>query len=233
MASIHCVVVLLNRCAPRWNDFVFSWWGLPGAVLWVISNTTGMVAVSMIGVATAIPVIAGTTIVMSFLAGVAVFGEVPSSLGLSIVGIGGIILGVIGVSQAQSVLPNKLAKLLRMEHCIVSEDSAAADDGTDEHEGRQQVPTSEALELTGSTDFDDDEHLVDNKSGDGSNAAAATAGEKKSNVGMGILIALVTGILNGMLMVPVTYFAQELELVTVTKFIFIYFIVLDEASCPG
>ena len=92
-------------------------YGLLSGVLWGIANAIFLTALSNLGISRAVPVVSSLVIISSFLWGVLVFNELPTSAVTGFLGIGAIILGVILVSttentQSQNIKKGLLAAVL-------------------------------------------------------------------------------------------------------------------------
>jgi glucose uptake protein GlcU len=93
------------------SRLVFVPFGFLGGVIMVLSMTFGFMATRKIGVALAQGIFGGLAIIVSYLWALAVFGEIPNSIGLSVSGVVLLILGISGIAGCREVAKYVLVKI--------------------------------------------------------------------------------------------------------------------------
>ena len=93
----------------------FSWWGVAGAGILVLTQVFCFNAISALGYAIAPAIWAGLTIVVSFLWGSLKFHEHVESVTGSILSLTLLVCGILGVASCQTALPEKVASYLCCE----------------------------------------------------------------------------------------------------------------------
>lgn len=86
----------------------FTWLGTASAALWVPTSLLSLVAVKHIGISVGQSIWAGITVIVSFIWGVALLNELPSAVGLAIVGLLMIVMGIVGLSVCNTDVVKRL-----------------------------------------------------------------------------------------------------------------------------
>jgi len=205
-------VGLTSLLVLTYNKFVWSWWGTLGAGLWMASQPFAFFAINLLGVSLGPAIWAGATIAVSFIWGTALFGEPVKSLALCIVAILILVAGICGVTASGTQLPHMMMARLGKYHAVSQQHPDEPDHpGNDHEEGTRPGSVN-----------DDSEHKSGTASGAAAAAAAAAPAGKETPLRggemsplrtklLGVLCALVMGVMNGSLMVPFTLFVQEQE----------------------
>jgi len=172
-------VSLSSLLVLTYNEFIWSWWGVLGAGLWMSSQPFAFFAINLIGVALAPAIWAGTTIVVSFIWGAALFGE-GVQVGLCVLAIVVLIAGIAGVTASGTDLPHHLAAKIFKNYHAVAQDHH--DEVKDESHEKDPINSSTVTKSSTSTRM------------------------KKI---LGVICALIMGVMNGSLMVPFTLYVDE------------------------
>jgi len=97
-------IFLSSWLVLTYNNFVFTYWGIVSASLWVFASVLSIFAINNVGLATAQGLWSGATIFVSFLWGTLVFHQTPDSIPLAIVALVLLAIGIAGMSIAGSNL---------------------------------------------------------------------------------------------------------------------------------
>lgn len=177
-------VSLTSILVLTFTDFVFSFWGLLGAAIWMASMLCANVGIQGLGYGTATATWASITMAVAFVWGTAGFGEKPSSTLGAVIAILVLAIGVTGVAAAQSpsLQPPPVPA------AVV--------------EGQESSPTSVGVEngnlpLIGSVNAGDD---------DAEEKLLPTPSSFSASAGW--CAAVGCGLCNGSLMVPFHYFTE-------------------------
>jgi len=195
------------------EPFIFSKWGILGAVIWILSQMAAMNGFTMISIAVAAPLVAGVTIIVSFLWGITYFGEEVTSMAGSLLGIAVIVLGIVGVAVSSTSMPQTWWNAIQRargraaptaEHELLE---SAADDagnasGTDEETGLDES----SLSASGTVKLDSRSPSAVELLPTAAELAAAAA---KRQTMLGFAVCIVCGLLNGMVMVPSSLFGLD------------------------
>ena len=116
LQAYACITVSLSAfIVLAFEPFIFSPWGILGALLWILSQLAAVNGFSMISIAVAAPLVAGITITVAFVWGVAFFGDAVNSMVGCLLGILVIFIGIIGVAASSTTMPDRLwARIQRM-----------------------------------------------------------------------------------------------------------------------
>jgi glucose uptake protein GlcU len=95
-------IVITSALVLITQEWSFTWLGTASAALWVPTSLLSLVAVKFIGISVGQSIWAGITVIISFIWGVALFGEHPASLGLALLGLVMILAGIVGLSVCNS-----------------------------------------------------------------------------------------------------------------------------------
>lgn len=85
------------------NTLVFIPYAFLGGVIMILSMTCGFFSCRKIGVALAQGIFGGLAIIVSYIWALAIFGEVPNNIGLSIGGITLLVLGITGIAACKNI----------------------------------------------------------------------------------------------------------------------------------
>lgn len=85
------------------TKFVLSWLGLIAGALLVIALGASFLAIEKIGVALAQGTFGGTAIIVSYIWGTVIFGESPSNVALSVIGLIILIIGVMCIALTKNI----------------------------------------------------------------------------------------------------------------------------------
>jgi len=112
-------VFITSFCILFFEPFVYTWWGVVGALLWFPASTLAIFTINLIGIAITQGVSGGTTIIVSFFWGSVVFHEVIENWYLTILGLFLLLLGITGISVCNIQIPVSLPSfLLKFEKFI-------------------------------------------------------------------------------------------------------------------
>lgn len=170
------------------KSLVFAPYGFLGGVIMVLSMTFGFMATKKIGVALAQGIFGGLAIIVSYIWAVAIFGEVPSSIGLSVSGIALLVLGISGIAASRDVAKFMLTKL----ESIAGSHAGSDIDGQSVH---SENHFTMSMESDGNRENSEKDRLTQLKS-------ASTSG---TDYVAGVIYSLICGALGGTTLVPLHY----------------------------
>jgi glucose uptake protein GlcU len=93
-----------------YEGFHWSNWGILSGGLWLLCNMMAIVAIQNIGISISQGVWSGSTIIVSFIWGAAIFHQTPASIGLSILALVVLCIGIAGISIAGTDLLGRKAE---------------------------------------------------------------------------------------------------------------------------
>jgi len=192
MGVVSCSVLIW---LVRSGDFVWSMWGMVFGGLWVGCQVFCYLAINLLGYAVGPAIWAGTTIVISFLWGTIFFHETPSSVMGASLSLLVLCLGVAIVSLSATSTPQVIARALSSpKHRKKDND----DDDGDVVVGEQTVLLPPTMR-NNNVDTTTHSWNVDN-----------VPLEKRAHVKvlLGLICAIMAGLLNGSLMVPLRCFSN-------------------------
>lgn len=199
---MNFIIFCTSWITLTYNPFVFTWWGVLSAGLWITSSILSIIAIQNVGLSIAQGVWSGSTILVSFVWGL-IFKEEMKSIGLSVLAIILILLGVAGISLTGSKLP-----LLDPNYGIVGASEANGDESDD----------ADAAKLVdgqwkSSADSRLERNLEETVSlSEGEDAATPTeepVTESRYAFAIGIGCALLLGITNGSMLAPIRMAPRE------------------------
>ncbi len=126
-------IVLTSFLVLITQPWSFTWFGTASAALWVPTSLLSLVAVKFIGISVGQSIWAGVTVIVSFIWGVALFGETPASIGLSILGLLLILAGIVGLSVCNSEPVKRIGRKRESaadEQLLLAPEKAALNDAT-------------------------------------------------------------------------------------------------------
>jgi glucose uptake protein GlcU len=171
-------------CVAFYNTVHFTasefLWGVLGASFWVITQLLAFVAINTIGYAVGPAIWAGTTIVVSFVWGVSLLGDHPSNIFLSVVALLILVLGISTAAICNSSIPD-----LIYVQCLAQ----------GQEEERQRLFESISASITinsGSKDKSPKEKI------------------SRMRYLVGVVAAIVVGLFNGSLQVPLHYYGTDI-----------------------
>jgi len=107
-----------------YTELYLTAWGIMSAFLWMISSLLSIFAIQNVGLAVSQGIWSGFTIIVSFMWGALAFQQKPNNIGLSVVGLGMLMVGIAGLSIAGSNILDRWKKKpmtvdSRLEHSSV------------------------------------------------------------------------------------------------------------------
>ncbi|KNC52982.1 uncharacterized protein AMSG_09158 [Thecamonas trahens ATCC 50062] len=172
-----------------YNPFVFTWFGFAGAAIWTPSSILALAAISDAGLSVAQTVWSGTTIMISFLWGALAYHDKVSSLPLAMVALATLLCGLVLLASLHSSL---MAGVHAWLGFAVDDESLRPHRPGDVRAAAPLVAAeAPAVNVSGGRGLDDA-------------YASAGGGDGKplAKLVRGVVFALVLGVLNGSLMVP-------------------------------
>lgn len=163
----------------------FTWWGLLGALIWVINGSASVLAVRLVGIGLAQSLWSSLSIIVSYIWGRYIFKEAAKNDTLSHVAVFVMVTGMLGIGAA--IGKGKVAISLELNKARV---------GDQEH-GRQAESSKEVLSSLLVKNLPDTCKM---KKED-----ASRVDENRSAFLKGIGLAVLVGILNGSFLIPLEY----------------------------
>ena len=121
-----------SRCEWFVGDarLVWSWWGVLGGIIFVLSIACSFAAINLVGISVAQGVWCGSSICFSFLLGVTLLAEPVASVGLSVLAIFLLALGTTGMATCQALVAKFLPRPKTLVGISGTEPLDVALDGT-------------------------------------------------------------------------------------------------------
>lgn len=173
------------------KSLVFVPFGFLGGVIMVLSMTFGFMATRKIGVALAQGIFGGLAIIVSYIWAVAIFGEVPSSIGLSISGIALLVIGISGIAASRDVAKYMLTKL----ESIAGSQAGSDVEGQSVHSVTSENHFTMSMESDGNRENSEKDRLTH----------FTQPRTNSTDYVAGVIYALLCGALGGTTLVPLHY----------------------------
>jgi len=172
-------IFLSSWIVLAYNPFVFTYYGIVGASLWVPASILSIAAINFLGMSVAVGIWCGVTIVTSFLWGAIAFPSSSDvkSIPLSVVALGMLILGITGLSLSNtSIVKGKKSQGY-----------------TSINSGSGSLHREEAPLLPGEVDEKQKQQQE----------------KTMKDVVLGMTCALILGVMNGSMMVPLRFTPED------------------------
>jgi glucose uptake protein GlcU len=196
MSIAICISSIAVVASAAWHSFVWTWWAVLGAALWVPASVLSIYAIKYVGLAIAQSTWAGATILVSFAWGSLYFhDDIASGVGTAFALISmctGLALLAVAGSKVLSTHAT-FASLRALSGATVHMDQLASDRNHDDR-------NHDELIVNDDDDDDDNDDAMLLQNDDASESESDMSPTKRFGLGMGCAFGL--GLFNGSMLVP-------------------------------